>query len=824
LTRYLASVTIGPTINSVHRSVLWVLAASSSFAQVAPVAQPAKTPPVAGQPARPAPSVPRVVAQPQRAPETPPPAAGPANQQKGNADTTLQFPNSDVGDVLRFYEELTGKKLVMDNFVQGKVNIFINKKIPRDEAIKIIEMNLLLNGYSLVPSEDSDIVKVIGTGKNPRTTGVPVISDETEIPDGDHVISYLFKLRYADPTELQQALGQYLSPPQPYTSFLALPKAGAILITENSSVIRTLAKIIDQVDVPPAEVVSEFIKLERADASKVVDMLKDVFEKGDKTGQPGQPGYGGVRGVRPGQPNVPQPAEVGELAGLTALTEESVVVGKIKLSADVRTNRIHVITRPVNMPFVRKLISEFDANVEFAKPVTRALRYISAADVLPVIVQALTEPGQTAGGAEGAAPGPGASPGQPRRTTTATATSGGLATTSTTTGTGTSGTSGGGGTLNISEELQTQAVDTTPKAVTIGNAKIIADQRANTIIMLGNQEVVVKVGKILDEMDVKAPQVALSTVIGELTLSDDEEFGIDWFLKYKNKVVATSRNTGVPLPIAGSSASPAVSVAPIVDPAGLIKFSQIIQNVSTGTNVYVAAGNYLAAIVHALESTGRFRVINRPVVFTSNNKKAIIASGTEIPVPVNTVTAPVANFNNGLGQQSNIEFKRVALQLEVVPLINSEREVSLDILQKLDSLAGSTIVNGNSIPNIATRYVRTNVSAPSGATIVLGGLITDGKRKDTTGIPFLDRLPYLGALFRTTTSSKTRTELIILMCPEVTMTNLELHKLREKIEDHTHFGPELDQGYCPDCPPKATEEKQLPPPDLPFGRAPIKSK
>src|SRR5205085_6256705 len=222
----------------------------------------------------------------------------------------------------------------------------------------------------------------------------------------------VFKLRYAGPTELQQALGQYRSPRQPYSSFLALPKAGAILVTENSSVIRTLAKIVDQVDVPPAEVVSEFIKLERADASKVVDMLKDVFEKGDKTGQPA-----GVRGVRTaGVPNVqPPPGEVSELAGLTALTEESVIVGKIKLSADVRTNRIHVITRPVNMPFVRKLISEFDANVEFAKPVTRALNYISAADVLPVIVQALSEPGQTgAGGAEGAAvAAPGASPTQP---------------------------------------------------------------------------------------------------------------------------------------------------------------------------------------------------------------------------------------------------------------------------------------------------------------------------------------------------------------------------------------------------------------------------
>src|SRR6202795_5304504 len=132
---------------------------------------------------------------------------------------TLQYPNSDVADILHLYEQLTGKRLVMDNFVQGKVNIFISKDVPREEAIKIIEINLLMNGFSLIPS-DNDIVKVIGTGKNPRTTGVPVISDESEIPPGDHVISFLFKLRYADATELQQVLNQYLQPAQPYTSIL----------------------------------------------------------------------------------------------------------------------------------------------------------------------------------------------------------------------------------------------------------------------------------------------------------------------------------------------------------------------------------------------------------------------------------------------------------------------------------------------------------------------------------------------------------------------------------------------------------------------------
>src|SRR5207248_3583174 len=226
---------------------------------------------------------------------------------------------------------------------------------------------------------------------------------------------------------------------------------------------------------------------------------------------------------------------------------------------------------------------------------------------------------------------------------------------------GTSSTAGGGSTLNISEELSTQPVNTTPQAVTVGNSKLIADQRANSIIVLGNREVVVKVEKILDEMDVSAPQVALSTVIGELTLRNNEEFGVDYFAKYKDKLVGISRNTGAPIPSASAAASPGASpvvIPGIRDPAGLVNFGNALQQVAGGTNVYVAAGNYLATIVHLLESTGKFKVISRPMVFTSNNKKAIIASGTEIPVPVSTLTN-ATTVNNVAAVASNIQYKKV---------------------------------------------------------------------------------------------------------------------------------------------------------------------
>ncbi|HTL78001.1 MAG TPA: secretin N-terminal domain-containing protein [Candidatus Babeliales bacterium] len=757
-----------------------------------------------------------------------PPAAqeeAPTAPPNAPATVRLQFPNSDVVDVLHLYEQLTGKKLVMDNFVQGKVNIFIAKDVSREEAIKIIEMSMGLNGISLVPS-GRDIVSVVGAGQNPRKAPVPIISDLADIPSGNPVVSFLFRLQYADPQELQQVLMAYFQGSSGTINILALPKSSSLLVTQNADIIRQLAGVIEQVDVAPAEVVSEFIKLDRADASKVVDMLNDIFNEkgGQATGQPG------VRGVKlPG--GVPQPMPV-EAGGGSLLSEEAVIVGKIRLTPDVRTNRIHVVTRPINMPFVRQLIHEFDANVEFAKPVTRYLKYVSAGDILPVLVQALTEPGSEQGaGAQGAGglPGLGASPGpgqSQQRQGTSPISNNSYSSSSSGSGTGSS--------LNISEELSTQPVDTTPKAVTIGNSKLIADQRANSIIILGNREVVMKVEKILDEMDVKAPQVSLSTVIGQLTLNNNEEFGVDWFAKYNRRFVGTSRNNGVfstndpGVPIPGSSVAPNSSVAPVLpnvlDPANLINFNQIIQNVGNGTNLYVAAGNAFAAIVHLLESTNRFRVLSRPTVFTSNNKKAIIASGQEVPVPVNTLTNSNFNgvVNNTAAVSASIEYKKVVLQLEVVPLINSEREVSLDILQKIDSIVpgGNVNISGNSVPTIDTRYIRTNVSAGNGSTIILGGLIEDQKQKSYEGFPYISRIPLIGAAFRSTATGKQRRELIILMCPEVTLTKLDLYRLRQKWENtHTHFGPELDQNECPDCP-KVEGGKQLnlPPPDLPEGK------
>jgi general secretion pathway protein D len=148
--------------------------------------------------------------------------------------------------------------------------------------------------------------------------------------------------------------------------------------------------------------------------------------------------------------------------------------------------------------------------------------------------------------------------------------------------------------------------------------------------------------------------------------------------------------------------------------------------------------------------------------------------------------------------------------------------VSLDILQKIDSLAPGpgSLIGGNVVPTIDTKYIRTNVAAPNGSTIILGGLIQDNKQKNYQGFPYLARIPLIGAAFRGTSTMKQRQELIILMCPQVTLSKLDLYRLRQKWENtQTHFGPELDQAECPDCPKVETGKQiNLPPPDLPAGK------
>lgn len=750
----------------------------------------------------------------------------------------LQFPNTDVRDVLTFYERLTQKRIVLDNQVQGQVSIVVAGDVPVEEAIRIIEINLLLNGITLVPVERSNIVKVVSTGKNVKTGAFPIISDEALLPDGEQVVTFLAKLRYADPNELQQILTTFVGGAQgSYSNLTALPKAQTLLITENTATIRGLLRVIHEIDIPPAEVVSEFIALEQADAKDVLEKLNSIFDKPPSNGGPAVARTVARPAATPEGTALPAGATATVTAPGTleirggALSEDAIIVGKIKLTADVRTNRIHVVTRPMNMVFVRKLIKEFDSSAKFGEPVSRPLRWVPVGEVLDVVVKSIIEPGMKEDESAGT---------RNRQAQTNAPNSNGSGQIGNMNNgggyNGNGGGAGGGGDFNISEELATQPVDTTPEARVVGTTKIIADKNANAIIVIGSADVKSKVFRLLDKLDQRIPQVMLHTIIGELNLDQKEQFGVDYIIHSSGlggspivvntgtgaigndgtgtgAATAGSGNTGSTN--TGNSTSNLVGFSgsrPVLSLDSLLNQTHVKHIAAAGgggLTGFVTAGNTMTAIVTALENSNRFRVVSRPSVFTKNNKKAIIASGQEIAVPTSIQSSlNSVNNSNGIVSNSVVQFKRVALQLEVVPLINSEREVSLDILQKVDEVSGSTRIDNNDIPNIATRYVKTSVTVPNEGTLVLGGLIKESHNRGRSGIPVLSSIPLLGTLFSNTSKEKVRTELVILIRPVVSWTPLESQQIRERAQEFLNMEPDLESTIYP----RNLRPKTTPPP------------
>jgi general secretion pathway protein D len=784
-----------------------LILATAALAQTpvpAPV-PPQANPAVPGNPGIPLPATaqPAIPAVPGATAANPNPAGVPASEEM----VPVQFINSDVREIVDFLQRLTGRRYIMGNQPLGNVTIHIaSGGVPKSEAVKLIEMHLLMNNVVLSPSEDPNIWKVSGAGINPKSVGIPFIDREELLPANEQVVTYLFKLQWADPTELAQLIqGQILVPSQAqFTSVVPLPKANAMLVTENTALIRTLARIVRAIDVQPAEVVSEFITLEHAKAEDVVTALEKLFEKtAQQTTTPGVPAQPRVQRVNDGNGNplpggIPNPAAAGgdnvsiEINGGTGIgsTEDNIVVGKVKITADKRTNRIHVVARPVAMKVIKPLVKEYDVDVKLNEPGIRPLKFRPVEEVMEAVVAAIKDPGEReGGGTAGAAGATGARPAGGAQQNNFNQNSGNNRF-------GSTSDSGGGGTT-IGESLSTGDRESTPLVTELKNGTIIGDRLTNSIVVIGAADIKEKVFSLLDQLDTRPQQVMIYTIIGELTLKDDEQFGMEYILR--NGGLLNAAGTGTPA--TGATTAPlgfSDNGSAILNLNNLISQQNITRALTGGTSGlggFVMAGNSFDAVLKALETTNRFRVITRPSVFTKNNKKATITSGEEVPVPTNIQSQFNNTGNNGgITSNSSIQFKPIQLRLEVVPLINKDGEVSMEIVQNISERSGSTRIDNNDIPNISQRALKTNVSVPNNSTLVLGGLIKESNSNDSGGINKLHNIPLIGPLFGKKTKNKTRTELVVMIRPVVTEGPMEAVNLRERHLEPMSIPPDLESA------------------------------
>lgn len=273
-------------------------------------------------------------------------------------------------------------------------------------------------------------------------------------------------------------------------------------------------------------------------------------------------------------------------------------------------------------------------------------------------------------------------------------------------------------------------------------------------------------------LDVSPLQVQIEAKVLEVTLSGDLQFGVQWWLD--GLINAGGNNTGYQYnyPFAPKNgladrtrASLGGSVPPSVNGGNGLFYTFLNRNFQVALN--------------ALQSSGNSKILSAPSMVVLNNQQAQITVGTQVPItqisyggiPL-TSTGTTASSSSGaltstVGQVSYIS---TGVTLNVKPRVNPGGLVYMEVDQEVS--APGTPAAGSTNPPISQRAVNTQIAVQSGQTVLLGGLISENDIDSDSGVPGLSKVPLLGKLFGNTSRTRARTEIIVLITPQV-ITNAE---------------------------------------------------
>ena len=281
---------------------------------------------------------------------------------------------------------------------------------------------------------------------------------------------------------------------------------------------------------------------------------------------------------------------------------------------------------------------------------------------------------------------------------------------------------------------------------------VVSHEASNQLIISASPRYRSDVMSIVEQLDTPPPQVMIQVMIAEVTLDDRFEMGLEFALqelRFSETAVVGGNNVlqsshfdvvgGTDLGAAGS---------------GIAGFS------------FTVTGEDFNFLVRALQSDSRLEVIQRPMIMCQDNMEANITIGQDVPFVRNSSVSDSGQVT------ANVEYEKVGTILDIEPHINPDGFVYLKVAPEISAISDSTIDIGNGVlaPIFTERSAETTVAVMDGETVVIGGLITTTEREAESKVPFLGDIPGLGALFRSTTRNKQKTELLIALTPHIVRT------------------------------------------------------
>jgi general secretion pathway protein D len=319
------------------------------------------------------------------------------------------------------------------------------------------------------------------------------------------------------------------------------------------------------------------------------------------------------------------------------------------------------------------------------------------------------------------------------------------------------------------------------------NVRITPDVANNSLLIYADQSNYRIIESALRQVDQPQLQVAIDATIAEVTLTDELQYGVQFFL--------TSHALGL-RPDQGSLLNTAATAAP--QTAAQQAAAAAATTTSTATSTAAAAGtavntfinrafpgfNFLvgqeaqpAMILSALHSVTGVKVLSSPSLVVVNNQAATLQVGNQ--VPISTGSATVLTANNTV--VNTVDYRNTGVILHVSPRVSANGNVRLEVEQEISSVVPSTNPSANLTPTISERKVKSSISVANGQTVLLAGLIQDQKNENKSGIPVLDQIPGIGNAFSGQDNTKSRTELIIFIRPQIIRDAVDAHTVAEEL-------------------------------------------
>ena len=326
-----------------------------------------------------------------------------------------------------------------------------------------------------------------------------------------------------------------------------------------------------------------------------------------------------------------------------------------------------------------------------------------------------------------------------------------------------------------------------------GRTRIIADKDTNALVVTGSPKSMKAIRNVIAQLDIKRSQVLVEALIAEVSSSVANSLGVDWAVYRPDRIALA----GILDPATLSAAAAAAAAA--ANPSSLATAAAAGQNPISSLTGVVGGGGRIAegdrtsfgVLLRALEADGDTNILSTPTLVATDNEESKLTVGTELSVPSGSYATTGNTVSNPFVTNTQ---KTVGLILGLTPQINEGEAIKLKLSLEVSALAAGAA--GTSTAQFNKRNIDTVVTVDSGQVLVLGGLIDDQATDTVTAVPFLSKIPLLGALFQSRSTSKVKRNLMIFIRPIILTGNRETDYYTRRKYDAVR-GSEIEQVNRP---------------------------